>query len=106
MIRSAIRSYKEAYSGLSASTWWLALVMLVNRSGTMVVPFMTMYMTQYIGVGVGKAALVMSLFGAGSIAGSLLGGKITDKIGYYPVQLFTLAAGGIMFIVFFLEFGK
>lgn len=65
----------------------------------MVVPFMTMYMTQYIGVGIGKAALVMSLFGAGSIVGSLLGGKLTDKVGYYYVQLFTLLGGGIMFIV-------
>jgi predicted MFS family arabinose efflux permease len=99
MIKSVTELYKSAYAGLSPSTWWLSLVMLVNRSGTMVVPFMTMYMTQYIGVGIGKAALVMSLFGAGSIVGSLLGGKLTDKVGYYYVQLFTLLGGGIMFIV-------
>jgi predicted MFS family arabinose efflux permease len=99
MIVPAIRLYKNAYSGLSGSTWWLSLVMLVNRSGTMVVPFMTMYMTQHVGVGIGKAAFVMSLFGAGSIVGALLGGKITDKTGYYYVQLVTLFGGGIMFIV-------
>lgn len=99
MIRPVIRLYKNAYSGLSRSTWWLSLVMLVNRSGTMVVPFMTMYMTQHVGVGIAKAAFVMSLFGAGSVIGALLGGKITDKSGYYYVQLFTLVSGGIMFIV-------
>lgn len=65
----------------------------------MVVPFMTMYMTQHVGVGIAKAAFVMSLFGAGSVIGALLGGKITDKSGYYYVQLFTLVSGGIMFIV-------
>jgi predicted MFS family arabinose efflux permease len=73
--------------------------MLINRSGTMVVPFMTMYMTQHMKVGIGKAAVVMSLFGAGSVAGALLGGKITDKVGFYYVQLCTLIGGGIMFIV-------
>ena len=65
----------------------------------MVVPFMTMYMTQYIGVGIGKAAFVMSIFGAGAIIGALIGGRITDKVGYYYVQLFTLLGGGILFIV-------
>ncbi len=99
MITSTKKLYSEAYAGLSASTWWLSFVMLINRSGTMVVPFMTMYMTQYIGVGIGKAAFVMSLFGAGSVAGALLGGKITDKVGFYYVQLCTLFGGGIMFIV-------
>jgi predicted MFS family arabinose efflux permease len=99
MITSTKKLYTEAYAGLSSSTWWLSLVMLINRSGTMVVPFMTMYMTQQMKVGIGKAAFVMSLFGAGSVAGALLGGKITDKIGFYYVQLFTLIGGGIMFIV-------
>ena len=99
MITSTKKLYREAYAGLSESTWWLSLVMLINRSGTMVVPFMTMYMTQHMKVGIGKAAVVMSLFGAGSVAGSLLGGKITDKIGFYYVQMFTLIGGGIMFIV-------
>lgn len=99
MITATKKLYREAYAGLSASTWWLSLVMLINRSGTMVLPFMTMYMTQYMKAGIGKAAFVMSLFGAGSIAGALLGGKITDRIGFYYVQLFTLTGGGVMFIV-------
>jgi predicted MFS family arabinose efflux permease len=99
MITQAIGLYKNAYNGLSRSTWWLALVMLINRSGTMVVPFMTMYMTQYMGVGIGKAAFVMSIFGTGAIVGALIGGRLTDKVGYYYVQLFTLLGGGILFIV-------
>jgi len=64
----------------------------------MVVPFMTIYLTQKLGVGIGKAGFVMSMFGAGAVIGALAGGRITDKIGYYYVQLFTLAGGGIMFI--------
>ena len=73
--------------------------MLVNRSGTMVVPFMTMYMTQHIGVSISKAGFVMSLFGTGAVIGALTGGKLTDKFGYYYIQITTLTGGGIMFIV-------
>lgn len=99
MLASTINLYKNSYRGLSRSTWWLSLVMLINRSGTMVVPFMTMYLTQELGVGIGKAGFVMSLFGAGAIVGALIGGRVTDKIGFYFVQMFTLLGGGIMFIV-------
>lgn len=99
MITSTKKLYANAYSGLSASTWWLSLVMLINRSGTMVVPFMTIYMIRHMHVGIGKAAFVMSLFGAGSVVGALLGGRITDKIGFYHVQLCTLIGGGVMFVV-------
>lgn len=99
MLTQTISLYKNAYGGLSRSTWWLALVMLINRSGTMVVPFMTMYMTQHIGVSISRAGFVMSLFGAGAIIGALIGGKLTDKIGAYYIQVCTLTGGGIMFIV-------
>lgn len=99
MINQTIGLYKNAYTGLSKSTWLLSFVMLINRSGTMVVPFLTIYMTQRMGVGIGKAAMVMSIFGTGSIVGALIGGKITDKIGYYYVQLFALLGGGLLFIL-------
>jgi predicted MFS family arabinose efflux permease len=99
MINSAVSLYKKAYGGLSAGTWWLSLVMLVNRSGTMVIPFMTMYLTQHYGVSIAKAGFVMSLFGLGAIVGSLAGGRLVDSIGYYYVQLFALIFGGTMFII-------
>jgi predicted MFS family arabinose efflux permease len=99
MISQAIALYKKAYGGLSSGTWWLSLVMLVNRSGTMVVPFMTMYLTQHYGVSIARAGFVMSLFGLGAIIGALTGGKLIDKIGYYYVQLSSLILGGAMFII-------
>lgn len=99
MFKKTISLYREAYLGLSRSTWLLALVMLINRSGTMVVPFMTMYLTQHLNITIGKAGLVMSLYGIGSIVGALIGGRLTDKVGYYYIQIVTLMGGGIMFVI-------
>ena len=99
IITRAFSLYKKAYGGLTSGTWWLSLVMLVNRMGTMVVPFMTMYLTQQFGVSIGKAGFVMSIFGLGAITGALIGGKLVDTIGYYYVQLSALLGGGVMFIV-------
>ena len=69
MFTKTIASYRRAYQGLSRATWLLSLVMLVNRSGTMVIPFMTVYLTRAsMGYSIGQAGIVMGIFGAGAIA--------------------------------------
>jgi predicted MFS family arabinose efflux permease len=99
MLQQTIKLYKNAYSGLTRDTWYLSAVMLVNRSGTMVVPFLTIYLTQSRHFTIGQAGLVMSCFGAGSIVGALIGGRLTDRIGFHIVQLSALIGGGLMFIL-------
>lgn len=100
MFGSTISLYTNAYKGLSKSTWLLSLVMLVNRSGTMVIPFMTIYLTQpSMGYSIGQAGLVMGIFGLGAICGGFIGGKLTDLLGFHQVQLVTLTGGGLLFMV-------
>ncbi|MFN8289503.1 MAG: MFS transporter [Chitinophagaceae bacterium] len=100
MIQSTARAYRNAYSGLSKETWLLSFIMLVNRSGTMVLPFMTLYLTRpAMGYTVGQAGIVLGLFGLGAFSGAWLGGRLTDRIGFYPVQLMTLTGGGILFML-------
>ncbi|MXV16206.1 MFS transporter [Hufsiella ginkgonis] len=98
MITQVIHSYKQAYTGLSRSNWYLALVMLINRSGTMVVPFMTIYCTRQLNFSIEQAGTIMALFGCGSIIGAYGGGKITDRFGFYNMQLVALFTGGLLFI--------
>jgi predicted MFS family arabinose efflux permease len=100
MIQSTFTTYRNAFGGLSRETWLLSLIMLINRSGTMVVPFMTLYLTRpEMGYTISEAGFVFGLFGAGAFSGAWLGGRLTDKIGFYPVQLFTLTVGGILFFI-------
>lgn len=98
MFSSTVQLYKDAYSGLSRRIWLLGIVMLINRSGTMVLAFMTLYIKS-IGFSTRQGGLVVAIYGIGSVAGAFLGGKITDKFGFYYTQFTALFAGGIMFLL-------
>jgi len=65
MLQPVVRLYSNAYRGLSPSVWLLAGVMLINRCGTMVLPFMTLYLTQHLGYSVTDAGIIMAVYGAG-----------------------------------------
>ncbi|MFD0794371.1 MFS transporter [Mucilaginibacter litoreus] len=95
---SLFQLYKNAYSGLARNNWYLSIVMLVNRAGTMVVPFMTIYCINQLHFSVAQAGYIMALFGAGSIIGAYLGGWLSDRIGFYDIQLGALLSGGLLFI--------
>jgi len=100
MLNRTLTLYKTSFTGLSKQTWLLSLIMLINRSGTMVVPFMTLYLTsKSMNRTLGEAGAVIGLFGLGSIVGAYFGGKFSDKFGFKKVQLVTLLGGGILFIV-------
>ena len=99
MVTRIFTLYKTSFKGLSKETWLLSFIMLVNRSGTMVLPFMTLYLTsKEMHRSLSDAGTVMGLFGLGAILGAFFGGKFSDKIGFYKVQLITLFFGGILFI--------
>jgi len=100
MLKRILITYKVSFTGLSRETWLLSLVMLINRSGYMAVPFMSLYVTQSLGESAESAGLIITLFGIGSIAGSSLGGKFTDMFGFRPVQIISAITGGMMFILF------
>jgi MFS family permease len=97
MIRASIQLYRNAYSGLSGQMWWLALITFVNRSGTMVIPFLTVYLT-HKGYSLQQAGYAMAAFGAGSILGGFIGGKMTDRFGFYYVQVVSLFLNGALFL--------
>jgi predicted MFS family arabinose efflux permease len=91
--------YRKSISGFSPQIWLLSLVTFINRSGTMVIPFLSVYMTIELGFSIVEAGWVLLCFGLGSLAGSYLGGYLTDKIGYYWVMFWSLFGGGLMFIM-------
>ncbi|SEG85320.1 Predicted arabinose efflux permease, MFS family [Nonomuraea solani] len=67
--------------GLPRPFWALWGGTLVNRLGTMVMPFTGVYLTQSRGLSLTAAGLVMGVFGAGSLLSQIVAGTLTDRIG-------------------------
>lgn len=98
MFRNTFLAYKNSFRGLSPEVWWLALITFINRAGTMVLPFLTLYLTKELQFSLAQVGWIMSIFGVGSLIGSWLGGKLTDKIGFYSVMFWSLFISGLMLI--------
>ena len=98
MLKASLQLYRNAYTGLPPKVWWLSFVIFVNRAGTMVIPFLTVYLLGK-GFSLAQAGYIMGAFGLGTILGSFLGGRLTDRFHFFHVQLYSLLLNGILFIV-------
>ncbi|POM24194.1 Multidrug resistance protein MdtH [Actinomadura rubteroloni] len=67
--------------GLPRVFWVLWAGTLINRLGTMVEPFLGLYLVTARGLSVGAAGAVVAVLGAGSLAGQLAGGYLADRVG-------------------------
>ncbi|MEU3819734.1 MFS transporter [Streptomyces sp. NPDC030392] len=74
-------------SGLPGGFWWLWLSTLVNRTGAFVLTFLSLFLTQELGFSGWYAGLVVALHGLGGIAGSPLGGMLSDRWGRRPTMV-------------------
>ena len=101
-----VRFYIDSFSGLTREVWLIALIYLVNRCGEMVIPFMSLYITQELGWTKSQAGVVLFCFGFGALFGSNIGGYLTDRIGNFKVMAISLlgTAVGFTCIMFFKSF--
>lgn len=97
-MKTLFKNYLSTFNGLSKEVWWLALITFINRSGTMVIPFLSLYLTDDLEFTFTDVSWIMSAFGFGSVAGTWIGGKLTDSIGYYKVMVRSLLSTGFLFI--------
>lgn len=79
----------------------LAIVMLINRIGAMVLPFLGIYMTTTLGFSLNEAGFVLSCFGIGAVLGSVTGGWLTDRFGHFVVQSASLLSAVPVFLIMF-----
>jgi len=92
-----IRLFKHSFGGLPKTVWLLALTQLINRCGTMVVFFLSVYLKDELHFGYREVGILMALFGIGSFVGTFVGGKLTDRVGYLTVMRYSLLLGGLLF---------
>jgi MFS family permease len=81
--------------GLPRAYWVLWWGMFVNRMGSFVIPFLTLYLTSERHFSVVQAGLVASAYGAGGMLASPLGGYLADHIGRRRTMVAALSMGGV-----------
>ena len=99
MFQKYFNRYINNFKGFSKEIWILALVTFINRAGTMVLPFLTKYLKDDLHFSYSQVGTIMVFFGLGSMAGSWLGGKLSDKVGFYRIMVFSLFVSGVMLLL-------
>lgn len=88
--------------GIPTTIWMLSMVSLINRCGAMVIAFLTVYLHKELGFDIRHTGYVTGCFGAGALLGAYVGGRLTDRIGYYRVQLWSLVLNGLILLLLML----
>ena len=99
MLKTAFKRYINNFRGFTREIWILAIITFINRAGTMVLPFLSKYLKEDLHFTYSEVGWIMVCFGIGSMLGSWLGGKLSDKIGFYKIMIFSLFTSGLLFFV-------
>jgi len=90
----------KGLKGLPHDMWALFFTSLINRSGTMVIPFLALYLTKKIGVSPAEAGAALLVYGLAAFLAAPLTGKLSDKLGSLKVMKFALFGSGIIFFIY------
>lgn len=86
-------------AGLPKLFWFFWWGSLVNRLGTVVVPYLMFYLTRELRFTATRAGVVVALFGLGSAVASLVGGALADRWGRRPTALLGLTGGPLVLLL-------
>lgn len=90
----------RSLKGLPQDIWVLALASLINRVGTMVLPFLVLYLTRDLGFSAANAGIALGVYGFGSIVVSPVAGRICDITGPLPIMRASLMGSGVLLLLF------
>jgi predicted MFS family arabinose efflux permease len=97
---------KNPYSGLKnipKNIWMLSIATLINRAGTMVLPFIALYANQILNASKGDSGLVLAAYGIGAFITAPFAGKLSDKIGTMKTMKISLfCTGSFLFLYSFI----
>jgi len=85
---------------LPREIWILFAATLVNRCGTMVLPFLVLYLTRVLAISVSHAALALAVYGIAALVTMPIAGRLTDRLGALFVMRCSLLLSGFVLFLF------
>ncbi|WP_170240388.1 MFS transporter [Thermosediminibacter litoriperuensis] len=89
----------KKYASLPGSIYIIAFANLINSMGTFVRPFLTLFLTDRMGLSPDYAGLLVSISSMVRIPGSILGGRLCDSIGRKKVMIIFGALSALSLVV-------
>lgn len=85
---------------LPREVWILFIATLVNRAGTMALPFLTLYVTRSLGLTDSQAGFIFTVYGIGAIITAPLAGRLSDRAGPLLVMKLSLFFSAAILFIF------
>jgi predicted MFS family arabinose efflux permease len=79
---------------LPREVWIQCIATFVNRSGTMVLPFLALYLHRTLGYSVQDAGIALTVYGIGAFATAPFSGRISDRVGARRLMIISLLLTG------------
>jgi len=86
------------YRGLPAPIYVLFLATVVNGVGIFVFPFLALFLTERLGWPADRAGNFMFLTSLAYVPGTVIGGRLADRVGRKRVMLVAQVLSGLMFV--------
>ncbi len=85
--------------GLPADVWLVCASTLVNRLGTMALPFLVLYLTGGRHWSPGDAGIAMMVYGAGALLTGPFAGRLADALGHARILKASLWSSGALLLL-------
>jgi len=86
------------YRGLPAPVYILFLATVINGIGIFVFPFMTLFLTKNLGMSEADAGNYMLIASIAYVPGTLIGGRLADRLGRKKVMIAAQLLSGLMYV--------
>lgn len=90
----------KGLTDLPKNVWLIVTASLINRVGTMVLPFLALYLTQKMGESAASAGMVIMFYGLGSFLSGPVSGKLSDVIGQLRVIKISFFLSGVVLLAY------
>ncbi len=85
---------------LPKDLWFLGFALMVNRAGTMALPFLALFLARDRGLSSDMVGVILGTYGVGSLIGAPLGGSFSDRYGAPRVTIYSLFLSGFAWLAF------
>lgn len=93
---NSLQQAKNTFNEFPRQFWVMVGAAFIDRlGGAMLFPFFTLYLTKKFGINMTQVGLIFGIFSIAGVAGSLVGGALTDRLGRKGMLLFGLVMSAL-----------